>query len=227
MVNGLPLTPQLPNSTHRGLLQARADPTTVTNFRVAGRFLPMQLYHIAKLWPAAPSSVLRVAVVGVNQSQGLRLFTASSTGRGVPACRRWSGRGRLRARRWAGGCGFLNLGSCRRARACAARAAGAIGQGFRALPGAFQCVGVTPNQARQNRFRHLETRCTRAGHLVVRTAVGGKPSAAFCSSHLPPMNFPARSGADTRGNVMNADLGAPPCGTVGRFGLWRLRHHTA
>jgi hypothetical protein len=27
------------------------------------------------------------------------------------------------------------------------------------------------------------------------------------------MNFPARSGAGTRGNVMvNADLGAPPCG---------------
>ena len=27
------------------------------------------------------------------------------------------------------------------------------------------------------------------------------------------MNFPARSGADMRGNVMvNADLGAPPCG---------------
>jgi hypothetical protein len=42
------------------------------------------------------------------------------------------------------------------------------------------------------------------------------------------MTFPARSGADTPGNVMvNADLGAPPCGTVGRFGLRRLRQNTA
>jgi hypothetical protein len=42
------------------------------------------------------------------------------------------------------------------------------------------------------------------------------------------MNFPARSGADTRSNVMvNADLGAPPCGMVGLFGLWRLHHNPA
>ena len=58
-----------------------------------------------------------------------------------------------------------------------------------ALPGAFQCVGVTANQARHDLSRHLETGRTRAGHLVVRTAVGGKPPAAFCSSHLPAMAF--------------------------------------
>ena len=96
-------------------------------------------------------------------------------------------------------------------------------RGFGLAP-RFQCVGMMPIELDRS---HLETGRTRADHLVVRTAVGGKPPAAFCSSHLPPMTFPARSGADTPGNVMNADPGAPPWGTVGRFGLWRLRHNTA